>query len=299
VGNKIDPTPGSTTSGTYSEMIFTNIYVKNQGGDHPESPDPANESSLMFIKTVTGNDTGQYFNFTARLDLPSIVLADSTTSPSAYATPAGFLAVYILEGGVTNSLGEYLYDPTNQDFTTGSTIVSDYAPNNIAGYNTYLNDEGAVYMLVPVGETFTFALKAGQRLNFIDAPVGTSYSITEAATPSYIASAVVFAGTTPGTAASAPGVDNTALSITGQRIADYTGFQTAFNAVWFTNTGVNNPSMANPVNNPVGSNYQSNGGPQTGDEGTFFWFIIAFISISGALIMLLYLGRKILLKNKK
>ena len=175
-GEKVDPTPGGDgTNYTYSQMIFTNSYVKTNGSG-PNDPDNA---PLIISKAVAGAFGGidSAFNFSITVTAPSLVPG----------TPV-FNAVW-----------------------------TDAA--------------GSSHPAVPVtsGTPYSFQLKHGEYLSFIDTPVGTAYSVTEAAANTYTASArVVYNGSA--TAIPGPGIPNTELAIANQLVGE------TKNSADFTNT---------------------------------------------------------------
>ena len=80
-GDKVDPTPGGdpAVTGDYSKMIFTNVYIKNNGGEGPEDPEDPEEIAditvLMVSKTVTGDfaDVSKKFNFSVTVTIPELI----------------------------------------------------------------------------------------------------------------------------------------------------------------------------------------------------------------------------------
>ena len=132
-GIKVDPTPGGYEEEYFfSQMVFINDYVKNNG-----PVDPNDASTLAISKTVTGDfaSRDQLFDFSIILAIPSIV------------------------------------------------------PDIPAFYRAYIVDvDGTVitpYIEVSTSAATTFSLKHGQRLAFIDTPVGTGYEVTETGAANY------------------------------------------------------------------------------------------------------------------
>ena len=144
-GEKVDPTPGGDGKDYfYSQMTFTNTYVKTNGGTDPENPD---NSTLSISKAVTGDfgSKTKYFEFTLTVTAPSLVPGTPT------------YRAYIIEGG------KVVGDPV--DFVSGT-------PNK-------------------------FELKHGQKLVFIDTPVGTYFTVKETASAGYVPNiALVYDGGT-------------------------------------------------------------------------------------------------------
>ena len=133
---KIDPTPdGYGEEYSFSQMVFINDYVRNQG-----PLDPAVASTLSISKTVTG-DFGSHtrdFSFSISLEIPSIV-PDIPEYYRAY--------IRYADGTVSDD-----------------------------------------YIEVSTTKATAFTLTHGQKLVFIDTPVGTSYRVTETGTQHYFPS---------------------------------------------------------------------------------------------------------------
>jgi len=148
-GDKVDPTPGGNdeTGTGFSDMVFTNTYVKTNGSEDPKDPDPTdnNDSTLSISKTVTGalGDKNKLFDFSITL-----------TPPSLLADVPDFYNAYVVDTTVT--------------------------PNTVSPTPIEVSTSAAT----------PFQLKDGQKLVFVDTPVGTSYTVTETGadqyTPSYI-----------------------------------------------------------------------------------------------------------------
>ena len=202
-GVKVDPTPGGNgTNYTYSQMIFTNVYVKTNGPDDPDDPDPTDDSTLIVSKTVAGTYGSReiYFNFTVKVTAPSLV-----TTPPAY-------KAYIVEGSRIIGAAEML------------------ASNKVtaAGADSNGND----YIAFTSGTEKTFSLRHNQRLVFINTPVGTSYNAAEDGTPAYKATLDITCNNTPDTgntfgAANTLGVG---VSVSGKLVGEL------LNQAAFTNT---------------------------------------------------------------
>jgi hypothetical protein len=155
---KVDPTPGSTTSepDDYSDLIFTNTYVKTKTGVDPEE---AVNSTLDVSKTVTGTYGSKtiYFPF------------DITVTTSAIASEVTSYNAYVVSGGAVVSL-------------------PDSNPNGAKGGH---DDMYGDYISFIPGTSKTINLKHGQTLRFVGLPVGTSYYVNEQATPAYTPKATV------------------------------------------------------------------------------------------------------------
>jgi hypothetical protein len=170
VNTKVDPTPETErTEETHgdalnSEMVFTNTYIKQNGIDDPEDPDPTTESTLTVNKTVTGalgNKTTAYFEFEVTVKNNSLV-----TTPTTY-------NAYILENGSIVDVDD----------------MEDATKNNVTASG--VDDNGNSYITFTVGTEKTIFLKHGQSLVFIDTPVGTVYDVKEVTPAGYEPSFVV------------------------------------------------------------------------------------------------------------
>jgi len=155
---KVDPTPGGDPDieGDYSQMIFINSYLKIAT---PENPDPATDAVLTISKTVTGGelaDHEEYFNFDVTIASPEIA-ANPTKTHRAYVVDAQ---------GIVSPL------PATQ--APAGTIKSD----GTYDYIEFTSETAA-----------RIQLKDGQKLSFIDLPVGSSFTVQEVNpknyTPSY------------------------------------------------------------------------------------------------------------------
>jgi len=165
-GDDIDPTPGGDGDHyLHSQMAFTNTYVKTNGAADPGNPKPATESSLSISKTVTGAyaNRSQYFDFHIKLAVPWIV-------PDI---PEYYRAYVVADGAVV-------------------------VPTNNADASLIETDAGGDYIEVSTADATAFKLKHGQRLVFVDTPVGTGYDVSEADPIGYTPSYVVTADGEPG-----------------------------------------------------------------------------------------------------
>ena len=165
----------------WSQIQFKNDYWKTSDGD-PENPDTSS-TSLSVSKTVTGSaivaaDYDRFFGFNMTLTVPSIVPDNEV--PTYYAA-----FVVDANGDVVNDL-------------TG------YADASVVGSNG--NEE---YIKFVPGQETSFNLKHGEKLIFVDTIIGSSYEISESATPYFIPSYII---TTAGTSA-AEVTGNTSQSI--------------------------------------------------------------------------------------
>ena len=154
---KVDPTPDPDGDGkNYSKMTFTNTLVRTWDGTEPEDDD---DWTLAISKVVEGTygDKTKYFSYNMTITAPSLV----PHTPSAPKYKA-----YVVEADSSATA------PKGYKVVTSS--------ENFAGSIT--DNAFEVTTDVP----FTFNLKDGQYLVFIDTPVGTSYIITETGASGYI-----------------------------------------------------------------------------------------------------------------
>ena len=134
VGDKIDPTPKDPdVSGEYSEMMFTNTYIKNNGGTDPKDPD---DTVFKLSKEVTGElgDTTMYFNFDVKLTKPALVTGE-----------ASYIA--------------YVMDENNDVIETGIAGV------NAPAANVEQDATGRDYIRFDSGVNLRISLKHGQWLS--------------------------------------------------------------------------------------------------------------------------------------
>ena len=169
VSIKVDPTPGGGEGYPYSQMIFTNTYVKTNGADDTTKPDPLKDATLTVSNELDGilASYDDMFTFTIKVTPPSLV-----TEP-----PAFYKAYIVDSSGVINPA-------LNAGDTTPGT-----------------DDLGQVYLEISTKDPNTFQLKGGQSLVFVDTPVGTSYVVTDQGLASYEPSLTV---TTNGIEATPP-----------------------------------------------------------------------------------------------
>ena len=173
-GDKSDPTPGGNgTSFFYSQMAFTNNYVKTNGPVDPDDPDPKvpAESTLNVSKEVTGSygSTTAYFDFSLKLTLPSII-------DSSYVLP--YYKAYVIEE--TSTAGVYaVIDPTaNVASASVAALIGQDATANAYKFIKFVPSTATAV-------TTAFTLKHGQQLVFVNTPVGTVYDVTETAVSGY------------------------------------------------------------------------------------------------------------------
>jgi len=167
---KVDPTPGGDNVDTfYSQMTFTNKYVRTNGADNPNNPNPqkppatdpvpgapyTGDSTLNIGNEITGFMGSQIlpFDFSIRVDVPTLI-------------PDYVLDFY----------KAYLVDSTGPIDPTG-TVNASLIGTDPGGTRSFIR-------FAP-GAVVDFQLKHGQTLVFINTPVGTSYNVTQVAETGY------------------------------------------------------------------------------------------------------------------
>ena len=185
---KIDATPGGDGDKyRYSQLIFTNNYVKINAPVDPERPDPVNESTLYISKVVTGNmgSFTQYFELEIELNVPDI-----------FEEKPAFYRAYIVEGDKVIDPKDNVDEGLITTTQTGETVIvvsTHYATN--------------------------FKLKDNQRLVFVDTPIGTNYTVTEKIETDYIQIVQVTTNAVAGAVISREG-ENLLLSTGPQLVGD-------------------------------------------------------------------------------
>ena len=137
------------------QLLFINDYVKTN-----TVTEPGNNSTVDISKTVTGDlgNRDMLFDFSMTLTPPILVTP----------TPA-FYKAYVV---------------------AGTAVLTDIT-ENAAGSPTD-SDAMGPYIRISTSGATNFRLKHGQRLVFVDTPVGTEYTVTEAATQGgHISSVIV------------------------------------------------------------------------------------------------------------
>ncbi|MDR2671981.1 MAG: hypothetical protein LBC35_01535 [Coriobacteriales bacterium] len=154
-GDKVDPTPGGGTGGSYSALAFTNNYTKTGGGGGTDPTDPTNplNSTLSISKAVRGEYASKTFYFPFSISL---------SAPSTLTTIPAFYRAYVVE-----------------DNDTIVTSSSNADPSLLAV------DAGGPYIKVSTSAPTAVNLKHDQKLVFLDTPVGTCYTATEPGTAGY------------------------------------------------------------------------------------------------------------------
>ena len=146
---------GEAANEKVGQMLFINDYVKTN-----TVIDLEDDATVDVTKTVTGDlgNREMYFEFSMTLSPPILVVP----RPEYY-------RAYIVDG---------------------DTVVTNIAENLAEGTQTG-SDAMGPYIMVSTSEATGFRLKHGQRLVFVDTPVGTDYEVTELAADGHIASVIV------------------------------------------------------------------------------------------------------------
>jgi len=173
-----------------SHMTFTNNYVKTNGGTDPKDDD---DSTLWISKAVDGDFASStvYFGYKLTVTVPSLVT-----------TPKPYYKAYVVENGA---------------------VVTSAENGTIAGTDAF-----GPYIAFVSGSETEFYLRDGQRLVFVDTPVGTGYDVTEQATNAYKPDAYITYNSE--TAIHYPGTLNNELEVLGQLVGE------AVNKADFINT---------------------------------------------------------------
>ena len=148
-GSKVDATPKDpVVTGGYSNMIFTNTYVKTNGGTDPKTND-----KLFISKKVDGEfaSTTVYFDYELTVTAPSLV------------SGAPVYKAYVVA-----------------DIDNVATVVTSAANGDIGG-----SDDYGSYINFVSGTAKSFRLKDGQKLVFVSTPVGANYKVSESAANAY------------------------------------------------------------------------------------------------------------------
>jgi len=164
-----DSTVQTPVNGKVGQIIFTNDFVRTNGPIDPERPDPVNRSTLFVSKQVAGDFASRelYFEFSMTLVVPALV-----------ENPPAFFSAYVVENGA---------------------VVNDLAENvNVTPAPQTGTDAGGSYIQISTSGPTSFRLKDGQRLVFVDTPVGTGYVANEAAAINYTPSFIVTTNNVPG-----------------------------------------------------------------------------------------------------
>ena len=195
-GEKVNPTPGGNgVEYKWSQMIFTNTYAKTNGGGEKNPK----LTVLEIGKEVTGMGANRdlYFKFEVAATKPAVGFEGKTPAYIAY--------------------------------------VVDAAGNNVTSADNYTplgTGKNGSYILFKSGEALTVGLKHGQKLAFVDLPVGSGFTVNEQAAEFYTAKyTLVLDGKTPVVQENTD--INAALAIPGSSIGEKQ------NSVAYLNTRLN------------------------------------------------------------
>ena len=205
-GDKINPKPGDpSVAGDYSDLIFTNVYMKKTGGTNPLT------DTVLSIHSAVANpyaDQSKYFAY-------NIVVKKPTTVPGAPTYKA-----YVMD--------------KNGAIVTGT--------DNIAAGNIKTDSVGS-YIEFQTGTPLTVNMKHGQWLSFIDLHVGSTYKVTAEAAADYKHSYIATENGVAGPVLTAPAL-NTQWGFTAEkRISenlDKAEFTAGYKAVTPTGISVDN-----------------------------------------------------------
>jgi len=146
-GDKVDPMPG--TEGEYSNVIFTNVYLKNNNGTDPE------KDAVLSISNKVENDyadKSKKFDFSVRISNPATVNHPERT----------FMA--------------YLLNENNSVISPDNHVSSAYIKTDSAGRK---------YIEFTHNAALTVSLMHGQTLSFVGVPVGAIYHVENKAHANY------------------------------------------------------------------------------------------------------------------
>ena len=164
-GTKVDPTPGGSDGYDYSQLIFTNTYIKPV---YEGDPTVKGDHRLNINKTVTGEygNRTKYFEFEVIVDKPATVTSSMTYK------------AYVVEEG-----------DSDFEVVTSTDNYDDLTEPDIPGGYEYISFEPGTPMMIN--------LKHGQQLVFTNLHNGASYIATESAVADYIAKVDIIDGDIP------------------------------------------------------------------------------------------------------
>jgi len=153
--DKVDPTPGDPdVEGSHSDIIFTNVYMKNNDGTDPEG------NSVLSISNTLDNDyadKSKMFEFKVTVSNPATVNNPDKT----------YMA--------------YVLDKDGKIITSPAHVSSSYIKTDA---------NNRQYIEFTHNAALTVFLLHGQKLSFVGLPVGAIYQVTNEAhtdyTPSYM-----------------------------------------------------------------------------------------------------------------
>lgn len=164
---KVADAAGQTLDHKMEQMIYTNTFIKNNGGTDPTDPDDI----ILYIKENTiDSSVSAPFEYHVKVT-KSAVVTDASPKYIAY---------------VLDDQGAIISDPT--------TLVK----SETTGYTPEFDEDasGNTYILLPADGTtdVTIMLTNGQQIVFIDAPVGTEYDIVAESAPDFSSTAIIIEG---------------------------------------------------------------------------------------------------------
>lgn len=207
IDQKIDPTPGE------SDMIFENHFTRVRD-PHIPGENPREDAPLYVEKFVTGalGDRTRYFEFNMSLQLP-LLWVEEDYDGETIDIPTHVYAYIIGPNPDDISTNPYaVVVPDAENFPTGLLVDASgrirlpLIPPGLVplldsdGYPVYDENDDPVMVIAGLNvEEFTFFLRHGQRLEFVQLPVGTTYVVTEPYVQHYDQSALRVEGNIPGT----------------------------------------------------------------------------------------------------
>ena len=206
-GDKINPQPGDPTiDGSYSDLIFTNLYLKKTGGSNPVT------DTVLTIHHEVANpyaDQTKYFEYSVVVNKPA-AMANVQLTYKAFVMDANNTVV------------------TSQDNAASNNIKPDK-------YGSYIE-------FTP-GTPLKVNLKHGQWLSFVDLHVGSTYTATASAVADYKHSFIITEKDVKGPVQMAPG-PNQAWGLTTERMitegTDRADFTASYKIVTPTGISVDN-----------------------------------------------------------
>jgi hypothetical protein len=169
---KVDATPGGDLTDAheyyFSQLIFNNYYNKRFNYDDDDILEPENRP-LAISKTVAGDvaDKNKYFAFSVSVTTP--VMSNTADGTDDEQKTGPYTAYIVYENDTL--------DEDDDDFATVITDLTDKSRPAITADNSATDGSITFY----TGVEKTVYLKHGERLVFVDTPVGTAYTAEELA----------------------------------------------------------------------------------------------------------------------
>jgi len=204
---KVDPTPGGDgTTYLHSQMVFTNTFMRTHQGT-------ITDPNLEVSKKVTGSyaDLTLYFEYTMKVTAPDVSYDPTPNLPDSSMTPD--------PADPINNPPLVPFTATAPTYTayildSAGAIITDPTPNSITGA-TFSTTTGLI--TITSGTEFKYSLQNGQKLVFLDTPVGTTFTANETGTPGYEPSLTYAANNTSGAAAT--GTTTPATPVAGKDLS--------------------------------------------------------------------------------